>query len=978
VVTSAALRISHATNLSSNITRDMEVRGFDWSAGGLTTADWRTPANLAAHLLYAVVRGAQSGTAGRVSHAGSESLRALVAGGTSANFVVVSSRQRAGNVPTSDEGSSIYTSDNAGTSSDPCLVFTTFTRTAAAPGMEVQLSDGSWVFGVRPAGSATVTLIREDPAGTTQELVAVSLGTGITQWADVPAAQGMTLAVDAADNLYVVGRAGDAVNSIRHRAYVKAPGSWSWTAATIRTIPLPAHTAPANNFTATWHPTAGGTLVVFAAHAAGEGVATGSGSDLAYALIGTQYLLTGTGDHLRATGSAQAAGLVPTTPADFNGFTNETGSGLDVVADRTQPDWGYLATFKRAQGLGDNSPTVLGRYILLSTGAGFSHASYEEVGAYSRKDAAGKLRVLSVGSGQVALVTADADAGYGLTVQVHQASGATPGFVSLGSVYLAQEELAFMPDGPAVAPSLAWDAVYNVTENAVWVYYVNSANPANLRRTSVSLNTYQATRVDVGVYTLGGGSIVSVRAPRNSQVAQRGHVTVGISGGGTYTRVVDAFNQAPLAPTLTAKLNYDATTPGFFAWTFQDPNGGDTQSAYQLQVVRVSDSVTVLDTGKVASSSSTYTLPSGQLANGASYRWRVMTWDALDVAGPWSDYGTFSTSAGGSVNITAPAVDNPPGVITDDFQVAWSATGTVQASYWVWVTRGDTGATVFDSGWVASTATSVTVTGMVSDVEHTIRVQVRNASAVTSGVGTRLITPSYGTPEVPVVAVTPVPEGGHVLVAVDNPIPGEPSSGFPFWDMEGAPDLAAWYKNGGTLAASTAQVYRGAQSAAFVSTGSGVSHAYNRAPAVNVTPGQRYAVRAWLYADAARDVSLAIDWLTPGGAYVSGATTTLTLAAGTWTAVEVAGNCPATAGKASYGYGIRLTPAAGVTVWADDLRLAPASDRPDVARNRVLRRRAGSTGPWEVLGTCPPDGTFRDYTAPSQVPMEYMVRGETA
>jgi hypothetical protein len=979
LVTSAYFRVSQLSQLSTGVARDLEFRAYTWSAGGLTVADWRNPATVAASTLYGVVRNVQA-SAGKHTYAGSETLRSFVQGGTTAaEFVLTTSRQRAGNTPTSDEGGAIATADADGTLLDPCLIFTTHPTHSLSGlmGMSAQLSDGSWIWADPIGPPAAIRFYRRDPAGGDTQVAEALYGTTSTTWGQAAGAQGWALVVDAADNFYVVGPAGDAPNALRERAFQKNAGSWTWTGKDIRTVSLPTHDAAVNNITAAWHPTAGGTLVIFAAHAAGDGVSGGNSNDLAYALVSTQYLLTGSGTHVRAVDRVDPLGLVPSSVAsgDFSGYMNETGTGLEVLADPHQGDWGYLTSFRRAQRLGENGALFVSRYVLLPTGAGFLHASYVDATAFGTKDAAAKVRLLSVGSGQVALVAADTDTGYGLCVEILQASGLSAGLVSLGYVMLAEESIPNMPDGPAVAASSAWDAVYSLAENAVWVYYVPTGSPTLVRRTSVSLNTYQATRVVMPVHT-ATSNVVAIRVPRNAQVTQRSLVTASRSAGG-FAHTVDVFNLAPLAPTLVAKANYDATMAGVFTWTFNDPNTGDGQSARRFVIERVSDGVAVVDTTKAASTAQTYTVTAGTLANGVDYRWRVMTWDLLDVASPWSNYGTFSTSAAGSVNITAPAADNPAGVITDDFLIAWTATGTTQAAYRIWVARNDTAATVYDSGWVTSTATAAMVTGMVSDVEHTVRVQVRNASAVVSGIGTRLITPSYGTPEAPLVVLTPVTEGGYVLVDVDNPIPGESGIGATFWDMEGTPDLASWHKSGGTLGTSTAHVYRGAQAAALVSTGAGVAHVFCRAPAVNVTTGQRYAIRAWMYSETARDVSLAIDWQDAGGVYVTDSTTTVTLAANTWTAVEAAGNCPAGATKAIYGWGILATPAVGVTVWADDLRLAPASDRPDVVRNRVFRRRLGAAGPWDVLGECGPDGDFRDYTAPSGIPLEYLVRGET-
>lgn len=829
LVTTAAIRTTQATATSTGVTRDLELRGFDWGAS-VALADWRTPTQLSALTLHARVTGVQA-AAGKTTYAGSDDLRALLQSGGVAAFVAVSSRQRAGSTPTVDERGSFYAAERSGTTEDPCLIYTTTQDHGLVPvlGASVQLSDGTWAY--LATGAGVVTLHHKTATGAATLVATLNLGTGTSEWADVAGAQGLALVVDSADNLFVTGRAGNAGNSLRHRAYIKGAG-YTWTAGTIRTLPLPAHDGVVNNVAAAWTSAGGGTIVVLAGHAASDGVPGGDPNDVSYALLNSQYLLDGvTGTQNRGTGSAVGLSLLPPSlpsASDFSGYTNEAGTGLDVVIDHDQPDWGYLVSYHRGQRLGDNGAVAVGRFKLNSTAGGFDHSSWSMATAYGRKDAGGKVRILSTGPSQVALVSADADTGYGLTLQALQSSGTTPGWVNLGVVNLAGESIPTMPDGPAVGGSAAWDAIYSSAENAVWVYYVDAADSARVMRTSVDLDTYQATRTEAEVVAAAGGAVRALRTPRNAWVAQRSHLSVARLSGATEVadHYVDTLNQPPLAPTLTPRFNFDATLAATFAWAFQDPNAGDAQSAYQLQVERVSDGVTVLDTGKVASSTQSHAVAGGTLANGVDYRWRVTTWDALDTAGPWSDYGAFSTSASGTVTITDPATDNPPGIITNDYLVTWSVAGTVQANFRVWVTRNDTGVTVHDSFLTAGTQTTWLVTDMVSDVEHTVHVLVSDASGVATNTATRLITPSYGTPEVPLVTVTPVHDSGYVLVDVDNPL--------------------------------------------------------------------------------------------------------------------------------------------------------PQGDRPDVVRNRVLRRRAGSLDLWEVLGECEPSGSFRDYTVPSQVPVEYMVRGESA
>jgi hypothetical protein len=168
---------------------------------------------------------------------------------------------------------------------------------------------------------------------------------------------------------------------------------------------------------------------------------------------------------------------------------------------------------------------------------------------------------------------------------------------------------------------------------------------------------------------------------------------------------------------------------------------------------------------------SSFTLPANILTNGNSYQWRVRTWDAAGLVGAWSGYGTFSVAAGGTVTVTDPASDNPAGIISGSYTVHWSVAGTTQQDFRVIVIRTDTSATISDSGWITSVATSYAVTGLLSGVEQQFQVTVRNAGLIVSATGTRLITPNFSHPETPTLVVTTMPDDGYTLITVTNPAP---------------------------------------------------------------------------------------------------------------------------------------------------------------------------------------------------------------
>ena len=166
-----------------------------------------------------------------------------------------------------------------------------------------------------------------------------------------------------------------------------------------------------------------------------------------------------------------------------------------------------------------------------------------------------------------------------------------------------------------------------------------------------------------------------------------------------------------------------------------------------------------------------YVLPGGTIDNEQDWRWRVMVWDSHGEPSPWSDYGFFTTSASGIVNITDPATDNDPDIVTANYLVVWDVTGTTQEAYRIVVTRTDTGATLLNTGWVSSVATQYLVEGMLSDIEWQVAVTVRDAAAVESNIATRLITPNYNAPEVPIVTFDVSDDGGYIQLNITNPEP---------------------------------------------------------------------------------------------------------------------------------------------------------------------------------------------------------------
>ena len=786
-VISASIRLSAVSALNTAVSRTLDIAEYDWS-GTYDFNDWRNSSQLAAATVLGAVENAQNaGT--RYMEAGSDALTSRVAADSSPFKVVIYSNRYAGAIaPTVDETSQIAGTATSGTTYDPCLRWLSVPRSThqGVSGAHVQLSDRSWAY-LQSDGAATptITLCRCTTGGSATTLATVPTGTSSTDFAVPGSMQALSLVVDASDNLYVIGAQGSNRAALAARAYVKGAGT-TWTAQTLLASALPSYLgAGINQTAAAWHNTGtSGTILAVAMRGVGWAAATPD-QDAQYALLNCASLLAGSGTLFRASGSALGV-LVPTgadTSHDYTYPCNQSGTSLDVIAAPDDPLRGYVQTVTRVGQPGDDEPTGVYRYVLASGGASIPY--YVQMNsAWGVKDPMAKVRVLTPGQGIVLAISADSDTLWGLSLAASQNIGTGGGYTELAYVVMSNQGITSMPDEADLAVSSAWDTHYDPIDNKLWFYYVDVADDRRILRTGIDLNTWLPTKEETEVAAdvgSAGSTVTSLRVARGYATGDvvLVHLALDTSGTPSSQLVVDSLNKAPTMPTLTPKVNFDADDDADFEWTFNDPNSSDTQSAYQLQIVDVSDGSVDVDTGKVTSGTESYTLSGSTIANEGSYQWRVRTYDSDDQVSPWSTYGTFQTSASGTVTVTDPASDNPAGVITNDYAVAWSVAGTTQADYRVVVTRTDTSAELLDTDWVTSTDTTYTVEGMLSDVEYQVAVTVRNGAEVESGTGTRLITPSYSSPDTPTFALVgyggtlqPSPYlGGYIEVDVTNPAP---------------------------------------------------------------------------------------------------------------------------------------------------------------------------------------------------------------
>jgi len=92
-------------------------------------------------------------------------------------------------------------------------------------------------------------------------------------------------------------------------------------------------------------------------------------------------------------------------------------------------------------------------------------------------------------------------------------------------------------------------------------------------------------------------------------------------------------SQSPTATISSPAHSGTVSSPSFnVTWSMSSP-GSKGQGSYRVRVIRVSNSVTVIDTGRVYSSVTSYTVPSGYLVNSAQYDIEVTLYDTDSLSG---------------------------------------------------------------------------------------------------------------------------------------------------------------------------------------------------------------------------------------------------------------------------------------------------------------------------------------------------------
>lgn len=742
---------------------DSELVWYEWDWGAsVTSADWRTGFQLTSlnEVGANFVAAAGSGVVSKTR------LHDALPVGSTARFLVAERNQEDNVAPTTATSIIHFReTETSGTASDPKLTLYTIANDNALAYVGhglIELSDGSFVS-LRSNGAAlpTVTLEHSPDGVTWSSIATVPTGSSSSQFLtgnfNQASMNALGLCRDSSNNLYVYGFNGS-TKRVAVKAYTKGTG-YSWSAQNMVTVAGARDTAENLGAAALWVDSGAGTndkghIVLNLNNASNMNFTVAAGSffgswrvyalDAGVALAGSGTLLASVrdfGDNFEFVGDGRDMEY-------RNGVFGENNVAISVLKHTFYTakveDDGTVNVFTSGPIDATNgtptAPTLTGetkRRLIYAAGNPWiindnSHGTYaNNAGNFMITSRTGIRRESATSSGSMLATNfSEPSAGW------------------------------------------AWDAFYDPINQKIWVYYLDSTNTRTLRRTSFSL----VSNAWVGDSTTASASIGAsgttnraIRVIKRPSTMDRILVEVANVSGSVHTlyRYTDAINASPLAPTLDPVTAFDRSVSKLFSWVFNDPDVGDRQTAYRVEISNNSTGVSAVNTGKVTSSASNYTLPASTLTNEVTYRWRATTWDSRDNTGLTSDWQTFEVSSRPTATITSTAPADTPSYILE-----WSyaqAGGSPQAAYRVRkLTAG--GIALSDSGWLPGAGTSYTVTNIPSGVNTTIELTVRSVKGVESLAATQVVNPTYLAPSNPVITSIVRGVAGNII-AVLNPPP---------------------------------------------------------------------------------------------------------------------------------------------------------------------------------------------------------------
>ncbi|MDR6883012.1 hypothetical protein [Bacillus sp. 3255] len=249
----------------------------------------------------------------------------------------------------------------------------------------------------------------------------------------------------------------------------------------------------------------------------------------------------------------------------------------------------------------------------------------------------------------------------GTGVQLTRTNGTTvQGYNSTSNTWVSSAPTTFTIANSNTSVS----AQIHPNGSQIFFFLVDSTNK------TVSLKTYAIsgeTMVDQGTVQLftflNSAPVYSLRTnsyPHSSQTK----IGIALSQNQTGAYMVKTwtrtFNTAPNAPVITypAANQWINTRTPLVQWTFSDPDAGDTQSQYNIQLVNAAYTAVLKDTGWLSGNVRSWQMPADWITADGNYYIRMAVRDAAGVwntangRGPDPNYESVYIG----VDITAPTV----------------------------------------------------------------------------------------------------------------------------------------------------------------------------------------------------------------------------------------------------------------------------------------------------------------------------------
>lgn len=433
----------------------------------------------------------------------------------------------------------------------------------------------------------------------------------------------------------------------------------------------------------------------------------------------------------------------------------------------------------------------------------------------------------------------------------------------------------------------------------------------------------------------------------------------------TLSNYILGVNFAPTAPTwitgtagtvTTNGAAFDVSSSLLLDWNFNDPNATDTQGWFALsrqigvaavQYYRTSDNTWQVAEVQNASATSSITLTTGQWLGGGgaadpAHVYKVKTWDAAGQPSTYSDALSLVPSTRVDPTLTAPTASQ---VLNSGLVVAnWTCAD--QASYKVTLTNVATGVLVHDSGFIndpGGLTSGYSVPLILPDgFSGSLTLQTKNGEFLPSVIRTVAFSVDFVEPVAPAVVPVAAAASGGINVTITQAAPTgaqpatnklsiwrrkvvstTPTNANPYFET----NTTDWTNvNYASMVRSTAQFHQGVASLFTTPNGSQATP-YSQTTGYATAGGARWEGRGWARSTTTnKTIRMRLQWYDSGVSLISETTRDFTPVATTWIFMSMTGTAPSNAVTVRLAIGQIATPAAGDTMYVDEMVLIPAND----------------------------------------------------